>query len=162
VDRHLPTIPSRAGRILAGLSAGGYGAVDIGLRHPTLFGTLEAWSGYFRPLRAGALVNADQQALDAHDPSLLARAEAPLLRRLGTRFFLSCGASADRVTARETRAFSLELRALRLPHTLWLAPGGHDGALWRRQLPSALTYALDQPAVTRLSGSATGSGGRRA
>src|SRR5206468_10463279 len=102
VDGHLPTIPSRAGRVLAGLSAGGYGAVDIGLRHPTLFGTLEAWSGYFHPLRAGALVDAGSAELQAHDPSLLAQREAPLLRRLGTRFFLSSGTTADRATAEAT------------------------------------------------------------
>ena len=32
VDTHLPTIATPRGRVLAGLSAGGFGAVDIGLR----------------------------------------------------------------------------------------------------------------------------------
>lgn len=141
-DAHLSTVDARRGRALAGLSAGGYGAVDIGLRHPRLFSTLEAWSGYFHPLRAGALVHASTAVLAAHDPSLLVQREAPLLRRLGTRFFLSCGTTLDRQTAEETKTFSLELRRLGLPHRLWLAPGGHDGRLWRRQLPAALAYAL--------------------
>lgn len=141
-DANLPTIADRAGRILAGLSAGGYGAVDIGLRHPLLFSTLEAWSGYFHPLRAGALVHARPAGLRAHDPSLLARREAPLLRRLGTRIFLSSGTTHDRETAAGTRTFSKELRGLKLPHRLWLGPGGHDGRLWRAQLPAALAYAL--------------------
>jgi enterochelin esterase-like enzyme len=142
VDGNLPTVDDRHGRVLAGLSAGGYGAVDIGLRHPYLFSTLEAWSGYFRPLRAGALLHADGAVKDAHDPSLLVRREADLLRRLGTRFFLSCGTTHDRETAAETKAFSAELRTLRLPHRLWLAPGGHDGRLWRAQLPAAVAYAF--------------------
>jgi enterochelin esterase-like enzyme len=150
-DSHLPTIRSRTSRTLAGLSAGGFGALDIGLRHPELFGTLEAWSGYFRPLRSGALVHATSRVLLAHDPSLLARREAPLLRRLGTRFFLSSGTTADRVTARATKSFSAELRALRLPHRLWLAPGGHDGALWRAQLPAAIGYALAPQRGSRLA-----------
>jgi enterochelin esterase-like enzyme len=141
-DANLPTVAEREGRILAGLSAGGYGAVDIGLRHPFLFSTLEAWSGYFHPLHAGALVHATTAGLNAHDPSLLARRELPLLRRLGTRFFLSCGTTHDRQTAAGTKAFSVELRTLRLPHRLWLGPGGHDGRLWRAQLPAALVYAL--------------------
>ena len=34
VDANLPTIASADGRVLAGLSAGGFGAYDIGLRHP--------------------------------------------------------------------------------------------------------------------------------
>ena len=141
-DANLPTIPTRAARVLAGLSAGGYGAVDIGLRHPTLFSTLESWSGYFQPLRAGALVHADATERRAHDPSLLVRRESPLLHRLGTRFFLSAGTTHDRATARATKAFSAELRGLDLPHRLWLAPGGHDGRLWRAQLPAALAYAF--------------------
>jgi enterochelin esterase-like enzyme len=160
-DANLPTIADRAGRILAGLSAGGYGAVDIGLRHPFLFSTLEAWSGYFHPLRAGALVHARPAGLHAHDPSLLARREASLLRRLRTRIFLSSGTTRDRVTAAGTKAFSSELRGLRLPHRLWLGAGGHDGRLWRAQLPAALAYAfragdLDSPAWTSSSPTSSG------
>ena len=49
-DANLPTIASADGRVLAGLSAGGFGAMDIGLRHPSVFGRIEAWSGYFQPL----------------------------------------------------------------------------------------------------------------
>ena len=129
-DAHLPVLHTRSARTLAGLSAGGYGAVDIGLRHPGLFGTLEAWSGSFTSSSA------------AHDPALLVRREARHLRSLGTRFFLSCGTTRDRETARNTRAFSRELRSLGLPHELWLAPGGHDGSLWRSQLPAAILFAL--------------------
>jgi enterochelin esterase-like enzyme len=51
-DGHLPT-PTRAARTLAGLSAGGYGAIDIGLRHPQLFSRLESWGGYFTPFPTG-------------------------------------------------------------------------------------------------------------
>jgi enterochelin esterase-like enzyme len=142
VDANLPTLAAASERTLAGLSAGGYGAVDIGLRHPRMFGTLEAWSGYFQPLREESLAHADHTSLDAHDPSLLVRQEAPLLRRLGTRFFLSCGTTHDKETAAGTKLFSVELRSLGLAHRLWLAPGGHDGKLWRAQLPAALTYAL--------------------
>jgi enterochelin esterase-like enzyme len=160
-DANLPTIASRRGRVLAGLSAGGYGAVDIGLRHPGLFSTLESWSGYFHPLRAGALVRANAAGLRAHDPSLLVRREAPLLRRLRTRFFLSCGTTHDRLTAAGTRVFAAELRTLRLPHRLALHPGGHDGRLWRAQLPAALAYAfpsenLDSSAWTSSSPTSSG------
>jgi enterochelin esterase-like enzyme len=141
VDAHLPAARTRSERAIAGLSAGGYGAVDIGLRHPRLFGTLAAWSGYFRPLRDGPFRHADARRLAAHDPSLIVRRRAPLLRRLGTRFYLSCGTS-DRRTAALAVAFAGELDLLRLPHRLNLAPGGHNGRFWRSQLPDALRYAL--------------------
>jgi glutaryl-CoA dehydrogenase (non-decarboxylating) len=53
--------------------------------------------------------------------------EAPLLRRLRIRFFLSSGTMYDRETAAGTKTFSAELRAPHLKHRLWLGPGGHDG-----------------------------------
>jgi len=99
-DATLPLVGQRSGRALAGLSAGGYGAVDIGLRHPSLFGTLESWSGYFSPLRAGALHSATASVLAVHDPLLLVRGKAALLRRLRTRFFLSAGTTRDRAAPR--------------------------------------------------------------
>lgn len=145
-DAHLPTIRSRSARSIAGLSAGAYGAVDIALRHPRLFASAESWSGYFRPIADGTLHGASHAELAAHDPSQLARGEAALLRRLGARFFLSCGSTHDRVTASFARAFAQELSALRLRHSLVLLPGGHNGAFWRAQLPAALEYAFSPAA----------------
>jgi len=148
VDAHLPTVRTRAGRAIAGLSAGGFGAVDIGLRHPGLFGTLESWSGYFKPFRDGPFRYADARELAAHDPSLLVRSEALLLRRLGTRFYLSSGSTADRRTAALAIAFAHGLDALRLPHALYLRPGAHNGRFWLAQFPEALRYALPAPRST--------------
>ena len=145
-DAHLPTIARRSGRAIAGLSAGAYGAVDIALRHPRLFTTAESWSGYFKPIADGTLRGASHAVLAAHNPSQLARSNAPLLRRLRTRFFLSCGATHDRVTASFARAFDRELSALRLRHRLLLLPGGHNGKFWRAQLPAALEYAFSPAA----------------
>jgi enterochelin esterase-like enzyme len=138
--RSLPVLPARAATAIAGYSAGGYGAVDIGLRHPRMFGTLESWSGYFRPYADGPLRDATRAVLRAHDPTLLAAREAPLLRRLGIRIYLSCATTHDRVTAGFARTFARELARLRLPHALVLLPGGHDGRFWRAQLPRALDY----------------------
>jgi enterochelin esterase-like enzyme len=91
VDASLPTDASPRGRVLAGLSAGGFGAVDIALRNPGTFGTVESWSGYFTPLHDGPFEHASKQLLAANDPVLLARADAPRLRAAGVRFFLSTG-----------------------------------------------------------------------
>ena len=141
-DAHLPIARSSSKRTVAGLSAGGYGAVDMGLRHLSMFGTLEAWSGSFTSPHDGSLRGADAAARAAHDPTLLADREAARVRRLGVRFFLSCGSTHDRATAAGTRAFARLLTTLRLPHRLWLGPGGHDGRFWRSQLVPALEYAL--------------------
>jgi enterochelin esterase-like enzyme len=141
VDAHLPVRRGPAHRAIGGDSAGGYGAVDIGLRHPGLFGVLESWSGYFTPIADGPLTDAPPALLRAHDPELLAEREAPALRRLGTRFYLSCG-THDRAALRATRRFARELARLGIRHGVVVRDGDHGGRFWRAQLPAALAYAL--------------------
>lgn len=142
VDAHLATIPSARGRALEGLCAGGYGALDIGLRHPGLFGTLGSWEGYFAPVfRDGPFVHASAADLAAHDPALLVSAQAASLRQSGVRFYVSVGGDHGRILRRWSTAFAAALAGLRLPHELWLLPAAERGHFWRATLPSALEYA---------------------
>lgn len=99
-----------------------------------------------KPIADGTLHGASRADLAAHDPSQLARTREALVRRLRTRFFLSCGATHDRVTASFARAFARELAAVRIRHRLLLLPGGHNGKFWRAQLPAALEYAFSPTA----------------
>src|SRR5712692_9064157 len=46
IDRRYRTIANGRGRAIAGLSEGGYGALNIGLHHAGEFGVIESWSGY--------------------------------------------------------------------------------------------------------------------
>ena len=135
VDAHLPTIASRADRALEGLSAGGYGAVDIGLRHPRVFGTLGSWDGYFTPFP-------DVAEPGTHDPALLVRREAPLLRREGVRFYVSAGGNHGAILTSGSLAFAHELTRLRLAHELWRLPRADRGHFWTATVPSALRYAF--------------------
>jgi enterochelin esterase-like enzyme len=151
----LPVARDRERWAIAGLSAGGYGAVDMALRHPFLFGTIESWSGYFGAPRDGPLRGASRAQLLAHDPYVLTTREAPLLRRLGTRFFVVSATTHDRSSARAARRFAYELRRLHLPFRVVLAPGGHDGAFWRAHLAAALRYALAPYAAERTPASSS-------
>ena len=47
IDRRYNTIASRRGRALMGVSAGGFGALNIGFRHLRTFAAVESWSGSF-------------------------------------------------------------------------------------------------------------------
>jgi pimeloyl-ACP methyl ester carboxylesterase len=134
VDANFSTGP----RTIAGLSAGGYGAVDIALRHPGLFETVESWGGYFRPFRDGPLARAGPDELAAHDPELLVRREARLLARV--RFFLSSGPTHGDVFQQETSAFGAELARLGIPHVTWLLRTRK--ADWRAQFSAGLRYAV--------------------
>jgi hypothetical protein len=143
VDAHLATIATPAGRAIEGLSAGGFGAVDIGLRHPELFRTLGAWDGYFAPIfRDGPFADASVASLRAHDPSLLVEREAPLLRREHVRFYVSAGGNHGAIRTSASLAFARELTRLRLSHELWLLPRSRRGHFWTATVPSALAYAF--------------------
>ena len=144
IDRTLPTLADRSDRAIGGDSAGGYGGVDIGLRHPRLFGTLESWSGYFTPIADGPLEHAAPATLRAHSPEALAEAKQRQIRQLGMRIYASAG-THDREALRATRRFGRELARLRIAHRIVIRRGGHDGRFWRRQLPEALAYALNPP-----------------
>lgn len=141
VDAHLPTVSSPDGRTIAGLSAGGYGAADIGLRAPRLFGRIESWSGYFRPLRDGPLRGASPGLLAANDPFALVRQEAPLLRAAGTRFFVGSGPTHSHwFKEQQTLDFAALLRRLHLPVTLLLEPA--KKGQYAAQLDAGLRWAL--------------------
>jgi enterochelin esterase-like enzyme len=141
-DTHLPTIAERQARALAGLCAGGYGAMNTGLRHTALFGTLESWEGYFAPVfDDGPFFGASKKMLRENDPTVLVRQEAPLLRTLGTRFYVSVGGNHAQVLRRWSLAFDALVVRLGLPHDLWLLPPAERGHFWRATVPSALAYA---------------------
>jgi len=142
VDAHLPTIPAADGRALEGVCAGGFGAIDIGLRHPGMFGTLGSFDGYFAPVfRDGPFVHATRADLRAHDPTVLVRREAKSLRNSRVRFYVSVGGNHGAVLARWSLAFAHELKTLRLPHELWRLPKRDTGHFWGATFPSALSYA---------------------
>lgn len=141
VDANLPTDRSPGGRTIAGLSAGGYGAADIGLRAPQLFGRIESWSGYFRPLRDGPFRGASPQLLAANDPFALVRREAGLLRTDGTRFFVGSGPTHSHwFNEQQTVDFAALLRRLGLPVTLLLEP--QKKGMYAAQLEAGLRWAM--------------------
>jgi S-formylglutathione hydrolase FrmB len=141
VDAHLPTIATPRGRVIAGLSAGGFGAVDIAVRHPDLFGSAESWSGYFQPLHDGPFRDARPAMLASHDPTLLVEQERGLLRRDGLRFFVSSGPSHSHwFKESATVGFARELDVLGFPVKLQLFPTLRGE--WREQLAAGLTWAF--------------------
>jgi S-formylglutathione hydrolase FrmB len=141
IDAHLPTQADPSGRMIAGLSAGGFGAADIGVRHPDVFGTVLSFSGYFRPLHDGPFRHAGRSELRQNDPTLLVRSLRSQLARDGTRFFLSTGpAHSHWFTPGETIAFARELRSLDLPVTTYTHPA--RAGEWSAQVDAGLLWAL--------------------
>jgi S-formylglutathione hydrolase FrmB len=110
---------------------GGYGAMNLGLRHPRLYGQIVSVAGYFHPDdpdrmgggRAGwAAANSPDRLLHkAHRTRLLVIEDA--------------GEHDPLITGEATR-FTRLARDSGLHPTLAIAPGGHDWPMVASQVPT--------------------------
>ncbi len=143
VEERFSTIAGRAGRTLVGLSAGGYGAFNIGLRNLRTFGAVESWSGYFE-----ATDPSGWHILNLGSPQANASARVPrgtALARALARYPTFIGFYVGRQDARflaDNRAFNSSLTAAHIRHLFRVYPGGHSGSLWGAQAATWLGYAL--------------------
>lgn len=139
VDRSYRTIAAPSARAIAGLSEGGYGAINIALRHPHEFSVVESWSGYERPDKIHSIFGPKLRALPANDPRRLLPHVAPTLRRLGTYFWFYSG-STDPLR-KQNAAFARELSTVRIEHRYFQVYGGHNWAIWRANARTAYIVA---------------------
>ncbi len=139
VDAHFRTIPTRTGRALIGLSAGGYGAVALGFRHLDAFSVIESWSGYFHPTDpTGTKQLAAPPGANVHALIVSFRAYQ---RRHPTFFGFYVG-GGDRRFRAENEALDRELDDAHVPHVFQIVPGGHEHAVWTAHADSWLRLAL--------------------
>jgi enterochelin esterase-like enzyme len=115
VEKHYPARQERESRALAGLSMGGGQSLNFGLSHLETF----AWVGGFSS--APNTRRFDDLVKDPAD----AAGKLKLL-------WVSCG---DRDgLLRVSRGFHDALEAHKVPHVWQVDPGGHDFAVWKRNL----------------------------
>jgi enterochelin esterase-like enzyme len=150
IDARFRTIASRGGRALIGLSAGGYGAMHLALKHPSTFSVVESWSGYFHPTdptgtKPISLGSASRDArADVHEQLAAAGSR---LRAQKTYIAFYVGRS-DRRFAAENEQLDRELTRARVPHVFRVFPGGHSQQLWQARAPAWLRLALEHLAPT--------------
>jgi len=141
IDGRYRTIATGTGRGLAGLSDGGYGALNIGLHHPGEFDLLESWSGYMIADDIPAIFGRSPALLRYNSPADEVVTVAPLLAAAGTYIWFYSG-KADEL-AGQNQAFDAELTSLGLAHSFFERPGTHNWALWRALMPQALITASE-------------------
>ena len=129
IDTDYRTIASPAGRAIAGLSEGGYGAVNIALQYPNEFRVVESWSGYMRAAHDHSIFGRDLTGLAANSPLQTLPLVAPQLRQAHTYFWFYSGTNDP--LHRQNQEFAAELAKARLPHLYREFRGGHNWALWR-------------------------------
>jgi len=141
IDTRYRTVASGAWRGIAGLSEGGYAALNIGLHHPAEFRLLESWSGYTRADDIPDLFHHSRWLLRNNSPADTVRRVAPQLRAHRTYIWFYVG-THDYLNA-QNRAFDAELARLGVAHEFFTWPGTHNWQLWRALLPDALITASE-------------------
>jgi putative tributyrin esterase len=145
VERRFPVGPGRINRAIVGVSMGGFGAINLALRHPDLFefagGISPAIDVPGRPFSIKRISQWRRfrkifgpwqgQFQKENDPFLLVRStdqtRAPYL-------FLACGDQEGLLPANGEFAKLLEER--RIKYEFHVVPGRHDWNQWNRQIPS--------------------------
>jgi enterochelin esterase-like enzyme len=136
IDSRYRTIRVRSGRLLIGISAGGYGATLIGAHHPDTYSVVESWSGYFHATNPAGTAPLDLGSEQANDYADFRKLIPTLHTRYGrwwtrTWFGFYVGTN-DRRFRSENEKLYTQLRAAHVPHvTFRLYNGGHDWSLWR-------------------------------
>ena len=119
-------------RAVAGLSSGGFGAINLALRHPDVFRWAASYSGFFFGRRD--IFGADQPA---NSPALIASHVPPVARM---PLFLGTG-DTDRVFLAQQSAFVATLHDLGwLPVHEDLVAGGHGWEAWRLEMVHSLQW----------------------
>jgi S-formylglutathione hydrolase FrmB len=147
VEQHFPAAPGRANRAIMGISMGGFGAVNLALKHPDLFvfsaGISPALDVPSRPFSIKRIQQYRQHAAifgpwksehrRGNDPYVLARSADPAKTPY---LYLTCGDQEGLLPA--NRQFAALLKDRHIPSEFHPGPGGHDWNQWDRRLDDVL------------------------
>lgn len=146
VDANFQTIPTRAGRVIAGLSMGGYGALKLALKHPDKFCAAVSHSGAVefgsRAFEGEDWRVTEYQPVFGPDPrgssddvyhlaETVDRALLPALR-------VDCG--VDDFLIEDNRRLHRHLDQLGITHEYAENAGAHDWAYWNRHVLETIAF----------------------
>lgn len=140
VDARWSTLHSRRARMIGGLSEGGYGATNIALHNPGVFGSFESWGGYYLQTPSGVFAGESAAQVDRNSPMSYALSHPLALYRRPFHAFIYQG-NHDDVPAPAMLRFAALLRGTGSRVHAAIYVGGHNWRLWRRHFPQMLRYA---------------------
>lgn len=167
VQQRCRTIETRAGRAVAGLSMGGYGALKFGVKYPQSFAFVASMSG---ALGAATWTETELRGLEAvwrtlapvygpldspvraaNDISKLYRDLLPERVAALPYVYLDCGTEDSLL--QYNRSFADILQAKKIPHEYRELPGAHTWTYWNQQVAEVLRIAATklspaQPSMT--------------
>ena len=167
VDATYRTIPTRDARAIAGLSMGGFGALQLALRHPDLFAAAASHSGVDALLYGGPIPYAKGKVITvtdaktwgdglgpfgawirgifgpdiarwkAYDPAALI---AKLDPKTGPAIYLDCG-TEDEFLLHNGMQYVHDLLLERgIEHAYYIGPGRHNFQLWSVRVKNSLEW----------------------
>jgi enterochelin esterase-like enzyme len=134
IDQKYRTIPTPGYRAIGGFSMGGFGAMNIAVHHPDIFGSVISLAGYYTA--EGSIWGQNTAYMQANSPAWVLPAK-PQAWKL--RIFLGA-ATKDQPYYADTQQFILELKALHLDYTFDLENGYHAWSVWEAQLYHGLIW----------------------
>lgn len=143
IDRHYPTLTSREGRAIMGLSMGGHGALYLTLRHPDLFGAAGSMSGGvdIRPFPLNWEIAKTLGDYATHPENWEHNTVINLLHLVGRdvpALTIDCGTEDFFYEVNEQ--LHRELLYRRIPHEYTTRPGAHNYKYWSVSLPRKLLF----------------------
>ena len=160
VEKNLRVLRSRGGRLIGGLSMGGYGSLRFVMKHPEMFAAaallspaiyapLPPLNSSARKVEAFGGPKFDEQVWTSLNyPSLW---QSYLAKQTPVPMYINSGDDDEfMIEADATRLYSL-LRANRQPAQLRIVDGGHTWKVWGSTLGDAMKYVFRyaaQPAST--------------
>ena len=144
IDTHFNTQAERSGRVIEGLSMGGYGALKLGLKFPDLFCSVVSHSGGVaagHKLRTDAL-SAEMALIYGDNPiggkdDLWAIADRVPKEKLPA-IRIDCG--LDDFLLDDNRAFHEHLKKLEIAHEYEVFPGEHNWDYWDTHVQEGLKF----------------------
>lgn len=134
VDSKYRTIADVAHRGIGGLSMGGFGATNIAVHHPDVFGFVISLGGYYRAEGSIWGNNAAYMRLNSPADVLPTDKQAWKLQ-----YYLGAGTN-DQPYYTYTQQFAQELDSLHIPYHLDVQQGYHSWTIWQTQMYNALTW----------------------
>ncbi len=146
VDANYPTYADSKFRAICGLSEGGFGALNLGLKHQDVFGYTIGVAGYAEVDKNAKTVQHSEQVIHDNTPLVY----VPESKLHATKVLLYCGLQ-DKWFLQQNQDLDKVLEAQKYAVELRTAPGSHNWAFftaglkeglawWGRQMASDLTW----------------------
>ncbi|OGM14985.1 hypothetical protein A3A76_05470 [Candidatus Woesebacteria bacterium RIFCSPLOWO2_01_FULL_39_23] len=137
IDASYRTLDKRESRAIGGISAGAYGAMNVGLHHNDKFGIIISHSGYFinNESITKKLINSDD--FSANNPlEYLPNSEL----NPKTYIYFDIGEKDNKGYINQNQKLDEILRQKGIEHEFKITSGWHDWEVWRRNISFSLEF----------------------